>query len=397
MVFIRTPLIHDRSRDKALLIGVQYDFPTRNPVAPLSTPHRDVRLLKDFLVAHEGYLTQNIAVLMDDAKSDVRPTKANIEAAIEAFVEDVQPGDRRVFFFAGHGYQIISRTGTEDDNKDEVILTDGHYGEPLNADKTPIDPYKLGPDHPDRKKLEGIITDNFLREKLVDKLPPGARLVAIFDTCHSGTMLDLDYHWSWQHFRSRSRKSGSGYEMMSSRRTTVSLYSVSRVFAFVRKIKRTATKAQTPVQVTGPPRGRSSAKWTPDDGLHEQQRSSSPVPVTMPELSEELSSYGPVAANVLSISSAMDSQRAWGGKHTMLSVLLDILRESKEGQRSVVSDIMESLQKKTCEFRINAIKTSLEARGKKQRTKSAIAKIKAFQLHQFGSLSPWAAEHELIL
>lgn len=37
------------------------------------------------------------------------------------------------------------------------------------------------------------IKDNRLRELLVDRLPAGAQLFALFDTCHAGTMLDLPH------------------------------------------------------------------------------------------------------------------------------------------------------------------------------------------------------------
>ena len=39
-----------------------------------------------------------------------------------------------------------------------------------------------------------MILDNTLREKLVNPLPIGACLTAIFDSCHSGTLLDLDHY-----------------------------------------------------------------------------------------------------------------------------------------------------------------------------------------------------------
>ena len=37
-----------------------------------------------------------------------------------------------------------------------------------------------------------MIIDNELLRRLIDALPVGAHLTAIFDSCHSGTMLDLD-------------------------------------------------------------------------------------------------------------------------------------------------------------------------------------------------------------
>lgn len=41
----------------------------------------------------------------------------------------------------------------------------------------------------------GEILDDVLRRRLVDALPAGARLTAFFDSCHSGTVLDLRYNW----------------------------------------------------------------------------------------------------------------------------------------------------------------------------------------------------------
>lgn len=38
-----------------------------------------------------------------------------------------------------------------------------------------------------------MIRDNELRQRLVDPLPIGANLVAIFDSCHSASLLDLDH------------------------------------------------------------------------------------------------------------------------------------------------------------------------------------------------------------
>ena len=35
-----------------------------------------------------------------------------------------------------------------------------------------------------------------LRSLLVDKLPEGCHLTALFDCCHSGTILDLRYNWT---------------------------------------------------------------------------------------------------------------------------------------------------------------------------------------------------------
>ena len=39
-----------------------------------------------------------------------------------------------------------------------------------------------------------VISSELLRELLTDDLPSGAQLTAIFDSCHSGTLLDLDHY-----------------------------------------------------------------------------------------------------------------------------------------------------------------------------------------------------------
>jgi hypothetical protein len=108
--------------------------------------------------------------------------------AICDLVHDASPGDAFVFFCtlislltlillfitsldAGHsGQQEATCDPNEVDGLDEFIVTRDFK----------------------------IILDNTLRQCLVDPLPVGARLTAILDSCHSGTLLDLDHyscHW----------------------------------------------------------------------------------------------------------------------------------------------------------------------------------------------------------
>ncbi|GJE85398.1 caspase domain-containing protein [Phanerochaete sordida] len=403
--------VRDRSRDKALLIGLQYGGP-QSTVGALKTPHRDVVLLKLFLIAYEGYLEENITVITDDpADERMRPTKAraNIVAAIEDFMHDVQPGDRRVFFFAGHGYQIVSRTGTEDDNRDEVILVDPAYGEPVcTGTRKTLDPYMLKEGDPDKKKLEGIITDNYLREKLVDRLPPGARLVAIFDTCHSGTMLDLDHHWKWQRLprRASRSRSGSGYALVGA--SGRHMWLVARAYGKFLLIAKRRSSARVDAPVAKPVIELSDCKtWLADAAerlpclspVSETPRCLSPVseqpqclsPVSMPQLVPAFPrGPGPVVAEVVSISSAMDKELAWAFEDTMLSVLLDILKESKEGSRPKMIKVMERVQLRTRDIRVTLVDQSRGACGKKRLNDKQVAKTQHAQSHQFGSMSPWA-------
>ena len=77
---VRSPQARSRSKDKALLVGIQYDNPASDDVAKLKYPHRDIDLFKKYLEDHEGYEPRNIVVLVDrkDQPPEAMPTKQNI-------------------------------------------------------------------------------------------------------------------------------------------------------------------------------------------------------------------------------------------------------------------------------------------------------------------------------
>ena len=71
----------NRSRDKALLIAAQYNDAAslRQGVNPLQYSHKDVQLLKEYLVDYEGYSEDRIVVLEDNQDDpSAQPTKINI-------------------------------------------------------------------------------------------------------------------------------------------------------------------------------------------------------------------------------------------------------------------------------------------------------------------------------
>ncbi len=47
-------------------------------------------------------------------------------------------------------------------------------------------------------RTAGHIVDDLMHDVMVKSLQPGVRLTAIFDSCHSGTALDLPYVYSTQ-------------------------------------------------------------------------------------------------------------------------------------------------------------------------------------------------------
>lgn len=99
-------------------------------------------------------------------------------------VKDAEPHDSLLFHYSGHGGQRRDRDGDEIDYKDECIfpvdsipITDASDEQILNAHRN-------------------VIIDDELHLCLVSPLPAGARLTAIFDSCHSGSVLDLPFMYS---------------------------------------------------------------------------------------------------------------------------------------------------------------------------------------------------------
>lgn len=155
-----------KGRKKALLIAVRY---VRGIEVPLPRTHYDVQEFKELLINQYGYAEDDIVMLVDNCKLDKSfwPSEINIFKRIEWLVEDVREHDMLVFYYSGHGGQTICRHDTEVDGKDEVIYE-----------------YK-----------GGKIIDNALKQHLVDPVlkVKGCHLFALFDCCHSETILDLKH------------------------------------------------------------------------------------------------------------------------------------------------------------------------------------------------------------
>lgn len=155
-------------KKKALCIGVNYIGTSQE----LRGCINDAKNLMRFLCERFGYKQDDIVLLSDDARNPRQiPTRENMIAAMRWLVDNAQPNDSLFFHYSGHGGQTRDLNGDEDDGNDEVI-------------------YPL--DH----KVAGHIVDDELHEILVRPLPPGCRMTAIFDSCHSATSLDLPYVYS---------------------------------------------------------------------------------------------------------------------------------------------------------------------------------------------------------
>ena len=87
---------------------------------------------------------------------------------LEEFSKQLQrtaPGDVLWFYYAGHGTQQRDYSGDELDYKDECLVFDHN------------------------------VTDDELSALIKTHLHPRAALRVIIDACHSGTILDLPWHW----------------------------------------------------------------------------------------------------------------------------------------------------------------------------------------------------------
>lgn len=115
-----------------------------------------------------------MVILTDDQQNPMsQPTKQNILRAMHWLVKDARPNDSLFFHYSGHGGQTPDLDGDEDDGYDEVIY--------------PVD-----------FRVNGHIVDDEMHLIMVKSLPAGVRLTAIFDSCHSGSALDLPYIYSTQ-------------------------------------------------------------------------------------------------------------------------------------------------------------------------------------------------------
>ncbi|KAH7343305.1 caspase domain-containing protein [Rhizoctonia solani] len=157
---------------KALLVGCNYP----GSAAPLDGCINDVFNIKRFLIDHFGYEEENIRVLTDSESShgeigEALPTRKNITGYIRWLVEDAEPDDSLFFHFSGHGSNQKDLDGDEYDGMDESIC-------------------------PTDYETAGVLVDDELHELLVKPLPEGAGLTALFDSCHSGSVLDLP--WTYE-------------------------------------------------------------------------------------------------------------------------------------------------------------------------------------------------------
>ena len=146
---------------KALLIGINYTN-TRNALRGCIN---DVTLIENLLISEYNYKNENIVMLTDNTV--IKPTKKNIIDNITSLLSNAKKGDVLFLMYSGHGINMNDYNNDEIDGKDEGIYTIDRKG----------------------------IWDDELKQIIDTNLKKDVTLIALFDNCYSGTILDLKYQY----------------------------------------------------------------------------------------------------------------------------------------------------------------------------------------------------------
>jgi len=166
-------------KQTAFLVGINYT----GTVNELYGCINDTKNIQDLL--KNKYNFTNVTLLNDETSE--KPTKQNILKGLQTLLSNTESGDTAFFMFSGHGTCSTDFNGDEKDGQDELIM--------------PIDGFTL----------DTCILDDELNKLIRNTLKPGAKLVALFDSCFSGTVLDLRYTYGYPDNTNESETAGDVY------------------------------------------------------------------------------------------------------------------------------------------------------------------------------------------
>lgn len=149
----------------ALCIGINY-IGTGNA---LSGCIKDANNIKNMLIGNYNFSEHDIQMLTDETA--IKPTKINILKHLMNLAIQSQRGLLSFVFisYSGHGSHRMDINNDEGDGRDELLV-------PLDFDTS------------------GPISDDELNV-IMNKFDPMTRVICLFDSCHSGTILDLKYKY----------------------------------------------------------------------------------------------------------------------------------------------------------------------------------------------------------
>lgn len=149
------------SKKKALLIGINYIGTS----SQLNGCINDINSVSDLLTKKYAFKPESITKITDETLK--KPTREVILASFAAFLASGNEGDLLFFSYSGHGSYTLDRNNDETNANDEMIIT---------------------------SDLKGIVDDE-LKALIQKNLKKNVTLFALFDSCFSGTVLDLKYQY----------------------------------------------------------------------------------------------------------------------------------------------------------------------------------------------------------
>lgn len=156
--------IPGKTNKYALLVGINYkDTPNE-----LYGCINDTNNIKSLL--EQKFSFNNFTFLTDDNTNKL-PTKLNIINELTNLLVTSVSGDTLFFLYSGHGTSTSDLNNDELDGKDELIV-------PIDA-----------------TTIQSCILDDELNQIIQTNIKPGVKLFALFDSCFSGTVLDLKYNY----------------------------------------------------------------------------------------------------------------------------------------------------------------------------------------------------------
>ncbi len=153
---------------RALLIGINY-YDTTSELNGCITDIEDIRKYLQSIGCRKF-------AMLHDRRNDPKweysqaPTRKRILEYMEMAISKTKAGDTLYVHYSGHGSSVGDKNSDEKDGKDETIC--------------PLD-----------RKTAGKILDDEIYKVLVKKLATGAKLRVVFDSCYSGSCLDLPCRW----------------------------------------------------------------------------------------------------------------------------------------------------------------------------------------------------------
>lgn len=148
------PIVPKKRR--ALLVGCNY----------YGTPYELGGCITDMQSLNDKFKdTYNAEIITD--LTNKKPTRSTILSEFATLLDSANSGDTILFAFSGHGSHTTDLNKDEMDGQDEMIVS---------------------------CDLQGVLDDEF--KKIINqKLKVGVTLLALFDSCHSGSVLDLKYSY----------------------------------------------------------------------------------------------------------------------------------------------------------------------------------------------------------